>query len=102
MNCRKTADWIWIPFGVVSGIGRGMGVLDGVCIPQGEGDGLSFFAYWFEWRFKVYFKQTCILLVREKLMIFTYRQYISGNVVYSSFIRCTLLRDRSWHLQEIC
>jgi len=26
--CGKTVDWIWIPFGVVSGIGRGMGVLD--------------------------------------------------------------------------
>jgi len=23
------ADWIWMPFGVVSGVGRGMGVLDG-------------------------------------------------------------------------
>jgi len=26
--CGKTADWIWIPFGVVSGVGRGMGILD--------------------------------------------------------------------------
>ena len=25
----KTADWIWMPFGMVSGVGRGMGVLDG-------------------------------------------------------------------------
>jgi len=25
----KTTDWIWMPFGVVSGVGRGMGVLDG-------------------------------------------------------------------------
>jgi len=25
----KTADWIRVPFGVVSGVGRGMGVLDG-------------------------------------------------------------------------
>jgi len=24
----KTADWIRMPFGVVSGVGRGMGVLD--------------------------------------------------------------------------
>jgi len=28
--CGKTADCIWMPFGVVSVIGRGMGVLDGV------------------------------------------------------------------------
>jgi len=27
--CGKTADWIRMPFGVVSGIGRGIGVLDG-------------------------------------------------------------------------
>ena len=24
----KTAEWIWMPFGVVSGVGRGVGVLD--------------------------------------------------------------------------
>jgi len=28
--CGKTADWIWMPFGVVGGVGRGIGVLDGV------------------------------------------------------------------------
>jgi len=27
--CGKTAEWIRIPFGVVSGVDRGMGVLDG-------------------------------------------------------------------------
>ena len=27
--CDKTADWIWMPFRVMSGLGRGMGVLDG-------------------------------------------------------------------------
>jgi len=26
---KKTADWIWMPFGVVSGVGRVMGVVDG-------------------------------------------------------------------------
>jgi len=31
------ADWIWMPFGVVSGVGRGMGVLDGVDIVEGKG-----------------------------------------------------------------
>ena len=29
VNCGKMADWIWMPFGVVSGVGRGMCVLDG-------------------------------------------------------------------------
>ena len=29
MNCGKTADWIWMPFGAVSGVGRGMDVING-------------------------------------------------------------------------
>ena len=32
----KTADWIWMPFGVVSGVGGRMGILDGVSIIEGE------------------------------------------------------------------
>jgi len=28
MYCGKTADWIWMPFWVVSWVGLGMGVLD--------------------------------------------------------------------------
>jgi len=28
VNYGKTADWIRIPFGVLSGVGLGMGVLD--------------------------------------------------------------------------
>jgi len=35
--CGKTADCIWMPFGVVSGVGRGMGVLYGVDIVKWEG-----------------------------------------------------------------
>jgi len=34
--CGKTADWIWMPFVMVSGVSRGMGVLDGVIV-KGEG-----------------------------------------------------------------
>ena len=37
LYCDKTADWIQMPFGMVSGVGRGMGVLDGVVIVEGEG-----------------------------------------------------------------
>ena len=37
VHCGKTADWIRMPFGVVSGVGRRMGVLDGVIIVEGEG-----------------------------------------------------------------
>jgi len=47
--CGKTADWIWMPFGVMSGVGQGMGVLDGVLMPQGEGEVLVIFcSHWFE------------------------------------------------------
>jgi len=35
--CGKMSDWIHIPFGVVSGVGQGMGVLDGVVIVKREG-----------------------------------------------------------------
>ena len=35
--CGKTVEWIWMPFVVVSGVGRGMGVLDGMVIVEGKG-----------------------------------------------------------------
>jgi len=35
--CGKTADWIRMPFGMVSGVRRGMAVLYGVVIVEGEG-----------------------------------------------------------------
>ena len=28
VSSGKMVDWIWMPFGVVSGVGLGMGVLD--------------------------------------------------------------------------
>jgi len=37
VSCGKTADWIELPFGVVRGVGRGMGLLDGVVIVEEEG-----------------------------------------------------------------
>jgi len=56
VHCDKTAYWIWMPFGMVSGIGRGMGVLDGGGDCQREGAVLGIFAHWFEWRFYCMFK----------------------------------------------
>jgi len=35
--CGKTAEWIRMSFGMVSGVGRGMGVLDGVVVVEGKG-----------------------------------------------------------------
>jgi len=34
MICEKTADWIGMPFGVLNGVGRETGVLDGVEIVE--------------------------------------------------------------------
>jgi len=35
--CDKTADCIWVPFEVVRGVGREIGVLDGVKSSKGRG-----------------------------------------------------------------
>ena len=35
--CGKTAEWIRMPFGIMSGVSRMMGVLDGVVIVEGNG-----------------------------------------------------------------
>ena len=38
LNCGKTADWICMPSGMVSGVGGGMAVLDeGPHSPRGRG-----------------------------------------------------------------
>jgi len=37
VSSGNTADWIRMLFGVVSGVGLGMGVLDLVVIVEGEG-----------------------------------------------------------------
>ena len=50
---------IELPFGVVSGVGRGTGVLDGVHVWKGKGECLAFFLpIGFEWRFRLYFFKT--------------------------------------------
>jgi len=36
VSCGKTAEWIRMPFEMVSGVGRGMGVFDGVVIVEEE------------------------------------------------------------------
>jgi len=35
--CGKTADWIWMPFEMMSGVVRGLGVLHGMDIVEEEG-----------------------------------------------------------------
>jgi len=43
-----------------------------------------------------------IQLVREKFITFSFGQYINGIVVYCSVLKCSVLRDRCWHFEEIC
>jgi len=43
--CGKTADWIRMPFGMVSGVGQGMGVLDGSG-DRRSGRGKDFDNFW--------------------------------------------------------
>jgi len=42
VNYGKMADWFWMPFAVVSGVGSGICVLDGVQIVQVKGEVLVF------------------------------------------------------------
>jgi len=44
VNSEKTSYCVCMPFGVVSRVGRGMGVLNVGPHPQREGDRLGFFA----------------------------------------------------------
>jgi len=39
-----------------------------------------------------------IRVMHEKFIIFLLGQYINGDAVYWSLLRCSLLQDRSWHL----
>jgi len=51
-SCAKMHKAIELPFGVVSVVGRGIGVLDreSMC-PTGKGGFGGFSPHWFEWRF---------------------------------------------------
>jgi len=83
--------------------GPGIGVLDGVPhAPSGRKVLGIFSTTGLNGVFECILKEKCIRLVREKWTVFSYGQYITGSVIYSSFLRCTLLRDRNWHLREIC
>jgi len=91
-----------MPFGVVSGVDRWMGILDGVQIPkEKEWFGVFFRPVGLNGVFWVYFiEQKCVRLMRENLTIFSYSQYVDGIIIHSSFFTRTLLRDRSWRLRE--
>jgi len=76
---------------VVSGVGGGMGVLDGVHVTQGEGAVLGFFGICacigLKGQNDVFIAQKCIRLVLEKLTVFPYGQGIVGIYVSLAFRR---------------
>jgi len=74
VNCGKTADWIRKPFGVVSGVGLGMGVL-----------------YFNGWNDVLIADR----LVFEKLTIFPYAEYILEICVELAFLYDSQIQDRS-------
>jgi len=80
-------------FGMVSGVSRGMDILDGGTHPlRGRGGIGGRFVHWFKWCFRVHF---CIRLVCEKFTIFPFGQYIVGNFCLLAFWRYSQFRDRS-------
>ena len=76
----------------MSGVGRGMGVLDGVHVPQGEGEVLGVFI---PIGLNGIFFTEIIRLMRENLTIFLYGQYIVENICSLVFGRNSHVRDRS-------
>ena len=75
ISCVEVHELIELSLGVVSVVGPGIGVLDGVDVLQGEGgeggvwEVSQSFSHWFQWHIV---KQKCIKLVCEKLTIFLY------------------------------
>jgi len=65
--CDKMAEWTRMPFGMVSGVGRGIGVIGRFwgCLPP--------LTPWFQ---RPVFEEKCTRRVREKLRLFPYGQYI--------------------------
>ena len=99
VSSGKTANWIRMPFGVVSGVGPGIHVLDGSprasrgrgCFWHGFRHFSEFWAYCFEWGNDVLIDDR---LVCEKLSIFPYADYIIEFSVKLPFLRYSRVQDR--------
>jgi len=81
---------IELSFGVVSGVGPGIDVLDGVHVPQGVGAVSGIVSgicapIRLNGRNDVLYIEKCIRLVCEKLTVFLYGQYIVGIYVSYAF-----------------
>jgi len=79
MYCGKTAECIRMPFGMVSGVGRGMGVLDGWWLLKGKANfGGEYGASQLRrGSSQITLGRTCYLPVREKGRVKFYRWLLS-------------------------
>jgi len=71
-SCAKVREPVELLFRVVSGLGQDIGVLDGVHVPQREGEVLG---ERFAWHFE------CILKTKMYLTAFPYKQYRPINEI---------------------
>jgi len=85
-----------MPLRMVSRVGRGMGVLDGVHVPKGKRLFWGFFGICtpigLNGQNDVFLAQKRIRLVREKLIVFLYGQDIVGIYVLLAFRRYSEIR----------
>ena len=104
-SCAEVHEPIELSFGMVSGMGPGIDVLDGSMCLKGNGLFLGFFGICAPTRLNgqndVLIVQKCIRLMCEKLIIFAYGQYILGIYVSLAFQRCTQVQGRSWVFRTI-
>ena len=89
-SCAEVRIAIELSFGVVSRVGPGIDVLDGVHVLKGKGLFLGFFGICapigLNGQNDVLFTQKCIRLVCEKLTTFPYGQDVVRNIVFFGFL----------------
>jgi len=101
-SCVKVCEAIELSFGIMSGVGSGNGIRWGPHHAKRRG-GFRGFSVTLVWRvfLSSFVREKCIRLVHEKFIIFPFRQYTNGNIVYWSVLRCSLLRDRNSFMRNL-
>jgi len=93
-SCAEVLEPIELSFGVVCGVGPGIGLLHGFDVLQ---EGAVLVSMGFN---GVFVEQKCIQLVGEKVIIFPYGQYIIGIYISLVFQRYSQVRGQCWGLRE--
>jgi len=109
-RCVEVRTAIELSFGLVSGVGPGIHVLDGsprasngsICFWHGFGHFSKIWLHWFQWRHGVLIMVLIdFRLVCEKLTIFPYAEYIVEFCVRVAFLWYSQVQDRSRGWREI-